>query len=65
MDGNTEFFTGNELIEIRERIINWRYSDYCNWCKVRNKKPMNYILFLEIESKEIDKRKDEHDRYLY
>ena len=46
-----EFFTGNEILEIQNRIINWNYIDYFRWCKVRNKKPLNYNDFLEIERK--------------
>jgi hypothetical protein len=59
-----EFFTGNEILEVRKRIINWRYKDYCNWCKIRNKKPIDYVTFLEIERDEIQKWRDENTRYL-
>lgn len=60
-----EFYNGNELIEIRSRIINWHYNDYLNWCKIRKKQPMRYIDFLEIESQEIEKRRGKSDRYLF
>lgn len=59
-----EFFNGNEILEIQDRIINWSYSDYCNWCLVRKKTPMNYINFLELEGEEKEKRRSESARYM-